>query len=207
MNAGLAESREDLALRFKGERTYLHGTDVYDAAVHCLRARWPGIEGRCRFAFHRVATRPLTVAIVGYGSGARPPGCVAEMHVTGGGPEATAWFTERAGAVAGRYPYDEDAVVRDCALLDREIAMEVPARARPIEALVAMTKRLHYSVAKPDRGRWMFVRLDLKRLLRDDDARGMRVRLIGEPRPTLSRADVVVRGEPLGAIYFAVVAA
>lgn len=206
MNAEIATTHEGLALRFKGERTYLHGTDVYDAAVRCLRARWPGIDGRCRFAFHRMATRPLAVAIAPFG-GARPAGCVAEMHVTGGAAQVSAWFTERAGTVEGRYPYDEDAVVRDCALGEAEISMHEPPPVRPIEALVAMTKRLHYAVARPERGRWLFVRLDLKRLLREDDARGMRIRLNGLPRPALTRSDIFVRDEPLGAIFFAVGAA
>lgn len=204
MSADIAMTREDLALRLKGKRTYLHGTDVYDAAVECLRRRWPGIDGRCRFAFHRMATRPLTVTIGAFSAGARPPGCVAEMHVTGGPAEASAWFVERAGTVEGRYPYDEEAVVRDCTIRDMEIGMAEPPPVRPIEALVAMTKRLHNAVSRPERGRWLFVRLDLGRLLREDDARGMRVRLSSAPRAALSRADIVVRDEPLGAIYFAV---
>lgn len=197
--------RVELDLCFKGDRTYLHGTDVYEAGVSRLRDLYPRIDGRCRFTFHRVAKQPLAVVVAPFGpAGTRPEGCVAEMHVSGGADEASAWFVERDGAVGCRYDYDEDAVVRDCTLRGNEISMGEPPPVRSIEALVAMTKRLHYALQKPERGRWLFVRLDLNRLLRADDARGMRVTLGTAARAALTRSDVSVRGEPLGSIFFSV---
>src|SRR5438552_17547397 len=101
-------TRSDVELCFKGERTYLHGTDVCDAAVSILGRRWPGLDGRCRFVFHRLTRRPLIAWTHRFSvAAARPERCVAEMHVTGGVPEASVWFTERDGEVGGRYAYDE----------------------------------------------------------------------------------------------------
>jgi hypothetical protein len=177
---------------------------VYDAGVARLRAEWPAIDGRCRFLFHRIAKRPVEAVLGPLGAAARPEGCVAEMHVTGGADEASLWFVERGGTVDCRYDYDEDAVVRDCVLRGNEISMGEAPPVRAVEALVAMTKRLHYAASKPDRGRWLFVRLDLKRLLRADDARGMRVTLGTAARTALTRSDIAVRGESVGSIFFSV---
>ncbi len=44
-----------LDLRFKGDRRYLHGTDVYDAAMAALGACFPGAAGRVRYSFHAIA--------------------------------------------------------------------------------------------------------------------------------------------------------
>jgi hypothetical protein len=200
--------RTDVRLCFKGDRTYLHGTDVYEAAVERLRAEWPGLDGRCRFLFHRLARRPLAALVDRFAPGvARPNGCAAEMHVTGGPVEASVWFVERDGAVDCRHPYDEDAVVRGVTLSANEISLAEPPPNRAIEVVVALTKRLHYAALAPAAGRWLFVRLDLRRLLRPGDARGVAVRLAGPARAALTRSEIVVRGEPLGSIYFSVGAA
>lgn len=144
----------DIELRFKGDRTYIRGTDVYDAAVSQSRELYPGIDGRCRFMFHRIAKRPLAAVLGPFDVGvARPKGCVAEMHVRGGADEASVWFVERFGAVGCRYDCNEDAVVRDCTLGGNEIGMGEPPPVGAIEALVAMTKRLKYAAQKPERGR------------------------------------------------------
>jgi hypothetical protein len=200
--------RTDVDLCFKGDRTYLHGTDVYGAAVATLRGQWPQLDGRCRFTFHRLTRKPLTAWVQNFSAaGARPDGCVAEMHVTGGATEASVWFTERDGEVAGRYPYDEDAVVRECRVEGDRISMKQAPDNAVIEIVVAMTKRLHYAVLTPERGRWLFTRLDLSRLLRDDDRHGMSITMTSAPRTALTRSEIAVGHRRIGSIFFSVGAA
>ena len=198
----------DVDLRFKGDRTYLHGTDVYTTAVATLRRQWPGLDGRCRFTFHRLTRTPLTAWAQPFSDAAtRPEGCVAEMHVTGGVADASVWFTERTGEVASRYPYDEDAVVREATIDGHGISLAQGPDYTAIEVIVALTKRLHYAVLKPERGRWLFTRLDLTRLLRAGDRHRVSVRLTSTPRAAITRSEIAVDGERLGSIYFSVGAA
>lgn len=201
-------TRTDVALCFKGDRTYLHGTDVYTSAVAMLHGRWPDVDGRCRFTFHRLARKPLTAWMDSFSAGRmRPGGCVAEMHVTGRNAAVSIWFTERDGEVACRYAYDEDAVVRDSVVAGSRIVMTRAPSNAPIEVLVALTKRLHYALLTPAGGRWLLTRLDLQRLLREDDRAAMSVTMIGTPRVTLTRSEIAVGGQPLGSIFFSVGAA
>jgi hypothetical protein len=67
-----------------------------------------------------------------------------------------------------------------------------------------MTKKLHNAVMKPEHGRWLFTRIDLKRLLRPQDSSGMSVTLAGTPRTAISRSEIAVGADPLGSIYFSV---
>ena len=192
-------------LRFKGDRTYLHGTDVYASAVDCLQQRWPGIEGRCRFSFHRVTSHPVLALLDSFQNGrSKPENCVADMHLTGGKNEASIWFVEREGAIAGRYAYDEDAVVKDCIVSGSCISRAGSSHYSTIETIVAMTKRLHNVVALPAQGKWLFTRLDLKRLLRARDAEELSVTLAGEPKASLTRSNIAVHGEQLGSIFFSI---
>jgi hypothetical protein len=192
-------------LSFKGDRHYLHGTDVYEAAVSSLRSRWPDIDGRCRFMFHRVTSRPLAAVCESFSKVApRPEDCIAEMHVTGRQDQASVWFVEREGQVTGRYPYDEDRVVADCAVTENRIAIGGLPQARPIEITVAMTKRLHYSMLKPATGRWLFTRLDLDRLLQPRDLAGLTITLAMPVRSAITRSVIGCQSGSLGSIYFSV---
>lgn len=192
-------------LRFKGDRTYLHGTDVYEAAVSCLRERWPKIDGRCRFAFHRITGQPLMALCEPFSQGVtRPESCVAEMHVTGSSRQASVWFVPCEGEVTGRYPYDEDQVVADCVVVGNRLALGSVPKAKTIEIVVAMTKRLHNSIAKPEIGRWLFTRLDLQRVLRPEDADGLSVTLATPARSAITRSNVQTKAGNLGSIYFSV---
>jgi len=192
-------------LNFKGDRHYLHGTDVYDAAVSSLHARWPDIDGRCRFTFHRITSRPLSVISEPFSQGAaRPEKCVAEMHVTGGKDQASVWFVQREGEVTGRYPYDEDRVVAHCVMEGNRIALGAVPKAKPIEIVVAMTKRLHNSILKPETGRWLFTRLDLQRLLQTRDMDGLSVTLAAPARLAITRSNVASRSGDIGSIFFSV---
>jgi hypothetical protein len=150
-----------------------------------------------------MARRPLTAVLGEFAAGAtRPQGCVAEMHVTGGITGASVWFVQREGAVAGRYPYDEDAVVRDCAIADDTIRSGTLPPVRPIEMIVAMTKRLHGAVQPLEGARWLFTRLDLHRLLPDDLYGMVSVSLAGEGRASITRSDIFFDSRQVGSIYF-----
>jgi hypothetical protein len=154
-------------------------------------------------AFHRVAEKPLTAWIADFsGRTDKPEGCVAEMHVTGGDPQVSIWFTQRDGEVGCRYPYDEEAVLRDCTIRGARVAASGAPDNAAIEVLVAMTKRLHYTLLAPTKGRWLFTRLDVSRLLQQNDREAMSVTMIGTPRETLTRSEITVGGGPLGSIFF-----
>ncbi len=199
-------ARRSVELKFKGSRDYLHGTDVYECAVDVLRQRWPAIDGRCRFAFHRMTRVPLSAIIDTFAVGvARPGNCVAEMHVTGGAAQASVWFVERGGDVGGRYPYDEEAVVRDCTIKGNRIALTSPPPSRTmVEIVVAMTKQLHNAVSLPQKGKWLFTRLDLKRLFDPADAPMLSVTLVSPARAAVTRSDIASGSQQLGSIYFSV---
>lgn len=205
MDACTTMRRTEVELRFKGDRTYLHGTDVYTTAVAVLRERWAGLDGRCRFVFHRVTRKPLNAWTDPFSvSAIRPEDCVAEMHVTGGREDASIWFTEREGEVTNRYPYDEDAVVRECVVAGRRISLPTGSEHSAIEVIVAMTKRLHYALLTPGGGRWLFTRLDLERLLRPEDRQGISVTLTGTPRTAITRSEITVGPHRIGSIFFSV---
>jgi hypothetical protein len=195
-----------LDLRFKGDRRYLHGTDVYDASLAALRDCFPGAGGRVRYSFHAIARTALELRCGKAGGiGERPEGCAAEIHLGEGDGAVSGWIVETGRTVEGCVPYDEDAIGAACALEGSRIALREPTGHRPIEIAIAMTKRLHYALFPPSSGKWMFTRLDIARPLAPGDAAGMTIVHKNRLGARLSRCDLAASGASLGSIYFSLV--
>jgi len=195
-----------LEIGFKGDRSYLHGTDVYDASLAALRACFSEAGGRVRYSFHAIARTALELRCGKAGAiGERPERCVAEIHLGDGAAMVSGWIVETGRAVEGRTPYDEDAIGAACALEGQSIAMRKSTGHRPIEIAIAMTKRLHYALFPPATGKWMFTRLDIARPLQPADADGMAIAHKNKLGARLTRSDLRVREASLGSIYFSLV--
>jgi hypothetical protein len=195
-----------LELRFKGERDYLHGTDIYDAVASALRQREGRADGAFRMSIHRIARRQCAMVVADTPDRAgRPEEAVVEFALGGGGSRLTGWLIETEYEVDCRYSYDEDAVVADTRFDGEAIILDRAPGYRPIEVVVAMTKRLHYSAVPIAAGRWMFTRLDLKRLLEDEDEADMRIELKNRLGHRLTRSRIECRGVHIGEIYFSAV--
>jgi len=195
-----------LDISFKGDRRYLHGTDVYDASLAALRACYPDSGGRVRYSFHAIARSALELHCGKAGEiGERPDGCVAEIHFGDARSMVSGWIVETGRTVEGRVPYDEEAVGAACELDGKRIVMRAPSGHRPIEIAIAMTKRLHYALFPPEAGRWMFTRLDIARPLQDSDPDGMEIALKNRLGARLTKSDLRSGDAALGSIYFSLV--
>jgi hypothetical protein len=195
-----------LTLCFKGGRDYLHGTDVYDAIAALADAKCSGGVSRVRLSIHRFFRhQPDLVWTWGELPRDRPAGAVVDFSVAGD-RVMSGWFVEQDRPVDCRVPYDEDAIAACCEIEGDVITARAEPPGRPIEALVSMTKRLHLS-RHPVAGtaRWIFTRLDLRRLLCGQDPRGFRLRLVDNLHGRITRTEVLVGGEALGSIYFSLV--
>ena len=196
-----------LTLCFKGDRTYLHGTDVYESVVSALQARWPNANGGLSFAFHRIARNQCHAILTDSGDRVRrPENIAAQMTIRAGEHTLTAWVVEGTESIDCGVPYDEDAITARCEIRSEEIAISAPTDNTPIEIAVAMTKRLHYALDPNVSGHWMFTRLDLERPFKPTDRTGMRVVRRQSLGVRLSRSEVFSGEVRLGDIFFSVVA-
>jgi hypothetical protein len=197
---------QPLALRFKGGRDYLHGTDIYDAVTNALLQRGGEPDGAFRMSIHRIARHQCAIIMIDApGDAVRPDEAVADFTLRGTEATLSGWLIETGDVVDIHYAYDEDAVVADMRLAGDAIVLDRTPDYRPIEVVVAMTKRLHYSVIPIEVGRWMFTRLDLKRLLKDEDKADMRIELKNRLGHRLTRSRIECGGEHIGEIYFSAV--
>ncbi len=194
-----------LSLRYKGDRDYLHGTDIFDQTLKWLvdeNVSFKDID----FSFHRLARRQLQIV----------PGQLPEQTV----PIAACTFVsdkkrskihliETDDAITERYPYPEDEFIREMKI---ELATRSGRLCRDlpfsnIEIWVAMTKVLHYNVFPNLSGKWLFVRGRFPNYTSTSTSKAGEhtVAIVSSFNDRLTRSEVCLDGLKIGEIYFSIV--
>ncbi|GGP44977.1 hypothetical protein [Shewanella saliphila] len=150
---------------FKGNRNYLHGTDFYLFTVEYAKQNLPQGTRISQLSFRKLAKRqcelksqkPNTGTIVATGKFNLIDSTTIPF-----------WWVEGNSVVERRYEFDEDKLVTvaQTTLSPATISMHKPTgNYTCIEVLVALTKKMHNQIAKPNKGKWLFGQLNLTRNL------------------------------------------
>lgn len=189
-----------LELAYKGQRDYLHGTDIYDGGMEALRRVAPDFaHGRLRMVIHEFARRQCDlVYATGPAPCPRPDDARTELWLSGG---VSAWLKETDRPVTRRRPYPEHEIVAGSSIGGQTIEAGPVQSFSPIESLVALTKELHLALRGREK-RWVFTRLELERPLERADVQGMQVELLRTLGDRLTKCAVRSMNQPLGHIFF-----
>lgn len=192
-----------LDLKFKGERRYLHGPDIFNEVCTWLTS----VESELSdidFSFHSLAKKQLKVITGVLPNGIKPVAvCAYKVNCF----QKKAYIVEIDQLVLESYVYPEDELVRD---------MEVDTDARlvilrgdvaysDIEVWVSMTKALHLKVFSNHKGKWLFVRGRFSQYAHYSTSTERSVVLRASFNYKLTKSDVLLDGVKVGEIYFSIV--
>lgn len=193
---------ETLELCFKGDRDYLHGTDMYNSVVDAVHRCGVTIIGH-RMAIHAIARNQCRLSIAAAGEPVtRPDKLVADFSFDVAAGMVAGFLTESADKVECRYPYDEERICALCSTRGGRIRINGATGYSPIEVIVAMTKHLHHVALKERAAKWAFTKLELSRALCADDATRIQLELVHNFNNRLTKSRIESGGAPLGHIYF-----
>lgn len=151
-----------LHLCYKGNREYLHGSDIFDALSVMADELTGGVGAFIeRITFRRFARLSCDVTTEPTADPSRIV-CQARLRVPGS-ESVDVWIVETANPVTSRRPFDEEQLLARASLgCDRRSA-RFPGRGgySPIEEVIALTKYLNYAVSPEVNGKWVFGQLDL----------------------------------------------
>ena len=186
----------DLTLPFLEQRTYLHGTTLFDELC-----RHVGPDGALSLKISsRIESNRVRFFELPDGHGSASPAATFDWRNRG--------VSISIGVVplppvlpVERKPYDESRVTRSLSIGAEEVGFAGVPPFSLVAMLVPMFKVLLKDVHRAgDRGQWMFTRLDLDPVPSSFTALGVRLdRILGG---TIAKARVNVGGEPCGAIYY-----
>jgi hypothetical protein len=194
---------EPLSLNLKGQRDYLQGGDLCQAVMEFAGCRLDGRVDRLLLGVHRFMHRqPDLHWHDGAKSGARPEKAAADFSVSSQGAAFSGWLVETDRQVTNRIPFDEERITRLCTIRGQAIDISGNSGYLPIEVAVSMTKKLHNLLLPTNDGRWIFAKIDLNRLLREDDASALSVVLMENLYNRLTKSEIHVAGTSVGYMYF-----
>lgn len=192
-----------IELAYKGARTYLHGTDMYNAIMDYLGRSMPQhVRGPLKMVMHEFARNQVDLRYsIGPERCPKPENARLEFFLS---DNVSGWLTETDRPVRASRPYPEDEIVAGSRIEAQTIIAAPGATYWPIEVLVSLTKHLHSSLRPGPLG-WAFTRLELNRPLEDDDRGTLQVELLHALGNRLTKSAVRAGETPLGYIYFSAV--
>lgn len=190
-------------LAYKGTRTYLHGTDMYNAIMDNLGRSVPQhVRGPLKMVMHEFASNQLDMRYsIGLERCPKPENPRLEFFLSG---DLSGWLSESDRPVRTSRPYPESEIISGSRIEGQTIIAASGATYSPIEVLVSLTKHLHSSLRPGPLG-WAFTRLELSRPLEDGDRDTLKVELLHALGNRLTKSAVWAGGTPLGHIYFSAV--
>jgi len=189
-------------LCFKGDRDYLHGTDILPIALCTLCGeRSLDAVGDIDIVFHGLARAGLTL------HAEMPPNTKLRVQLacTVDGVRRKFVLVEDGRPIVERYPYLEGQIVA-ATVIDVTAAIATSIAVMPftnVERWIAMVKALHHMVYPQAKGKWLFARAKLVSY-RDVylEPREHRVVLQADFHGKLTRSALVIDGQRIGDIFF-----
>ncbi len=190
---------ETLKLRFKGDRRYVHGSDVFNAIDRVILGH-DSSAFVAQLAFRRFARHDCELRWK------QPPpadSVFAQGRVNVAGNLQPFWVVETTAEVGARYEFDEDGLLSASVVNGDAIELPEPTRHSTIEEVIALTKRLNYALTPDVDGKWVFGELKLNRSF-PDDYRVIRIVRVNEMGGRFSVNRISIDGDAIGDIRFIV---
>lgn len=193
---------------YKGERNYVHGTDMYEKVVGFIGTVKPeALSGSLNMVIHDIIYCQCKLLYSEWTSEiSKPENSKAELIFISDKSQTIVWLVETESLVVERYKYCEEDIFDKCSITGETITIDGATPYLAIEVLVAMNKFLHTSLFPNVDGKWFFTRLALNRLLHPDDTKCFSLKLVHNLWNRLTKSQVISSGQILGNIYFSLVA-
>jgi hypothetical protein len=184
---------EGIQLRFKGDRNYLHGTDLFDALINEFSPR-----ESVSLRLYKPMYHPVRYEF--YNDGTVMTDRVATFEYIESGVKETFVILEiPKNSVIGRYKYEEDIVTKSAMINENQISINTGAEYSLVEKVVALHKLLLNTI-RGEKVDWWFSQINLKKLPKTNSH--VLLELTTKPRGRLVRSSIYVGDEMIGNIFF-----
>lgn len=194
---------QNMAFGFKGERDYVHGTDMFNQTLVWLGGHKKNI-GDVDFSFHRLTSVQLQAVLGKLPDGTAP---VAVCAFSSENERERVYLVETDQAIVDRYPYPEDEIVSrmEVDIASRKGVLRGETEYSDIEIWVAMNKALHLKVFQHLKGKWLFVRARFPSYICHSKVAERSLVIGASFKDKLTRSEVFLDGTKVGEIYFSIV--
>lgn len=185
-----------MPLFFKGDRDYVHGPDLYTAALLSARGKLGPAAWIDRITLSAMVRSECEIVAQSV------EGASASISIRNGAQVDRWSIVATDFPIEIRYQYDEEGMVGTARIEGSRIELPARSRATAAEEVVALTKRLHQQLRPRPRSKWIVVgfRLDQPLEIRSPGPFAVElVRCLGDAL-TISR--IYAQGRVIGEVTF-----
>lgn len=199
----MSASPVELDLAWKGDRDYLHGTDIFQVVTRILRERDSTALTAFSMNLHSlVRTQPTLVFEDPSGRGTSNVERAATFELATERGLTRCFLHPSERRVWNRTAYAESMITENCVVEAARVRLRNDTGHLPIETIVAMTKSLHVEELRVARGKWLFTKLELDSWLDGVDGSKIEIALEANFHNRLTRSAIEIAGRRVGRIFF-----
>ena len=190
---------------FKGSRTYVHGTTLYEEIlIGASETTSHPVDGPVRIEIRGLL---LNQGDIHYHIGSypeiAPEGITANFSLTCEGQPVSGWVTDNRKPVNRRIPYDESKI-RDVTKIEGDqIKLLGHPEFSPFEICASMAVKLHNHFSPPVSGtKWLLTRIELDRPIVQDDLNDFSLNHIQTIANRFTKTEIRNSEGVFGMLYF-----
>ena len=187
--------------RFKGGRTYIHGTDLLQSVTQFLEAETGGYL--TEMSFRLFGDRQCAIMFSSPESSETRVICQGRWYYSETVSDVKFWVVEQGEPVCGRYEFDEDSLCAGAELSGDTILRPFNSKFSTIENIVALTKKLHNERLSITNGKWVFGQIVLTQRLPESSDK-IAIQNYQNIKNRFSRNHILLDGQNIGEIRFIV---
>jgi IS1 family transposase len=202
-------NKDILTFCFKGNRTYVHGTDIC-SALNDYIAGHIGTDGVRNFdiLFHKIIRKNLKLDVVKNADVTQKEHAAAIATFMKNDDRYVLLLSESDPEITCRTEYPEELITNACTVNaeGKNIALVKPLDFTIFEILIPMTKALHNSLFPDAKGKWFFTRLQTGRLLATKEQyKTIALKHLHNFKYKLTKNEITIDRETVGNIFFSLV--
>ena len=191
-----------LNFKFKGNRNYVHGTDIYTKVLQHLSKEFT--ISNIDLSFHKVVKNNLIAEFLP-GDHVNSDNAIPASIFKFTEPVKTniVYLFETNNEVTENYEYNEEDVIKASIFKgdEKSILLNSPSSYTNIEKVVALNKRLLENLFT-DAGKWFFTRITIDKDLNQQQPEIITLKLIRNIGSKITKSLILFDGEEQGYIYF-----
>lgn len=193
---------------YKGERMYVHGSDIYNHINEYVVTDLNLTEiEKIDVSFHQIATRSLKLVVYRGDSPQKTESTTGTFRFWSGDEQYIILMCESEQEIDCRYHYPEHEIVVqskiDIDTMQIQLDSETPYT--DIEVYIAMNKGLLQALYPDVDGKWYLARYQTKLYKAQSSYQRITVTLQQNLNFKLTKSQVAIDGKPVGAIYFSMI--
>ncbi|MDA9430541.1 hypothetical protein [Bradyrhizobium sp. CCBAU 51627] len=186
----------------RGSRTYVHSTTLYEQLIRAATSLGLQIRGPLDMRVNRLIRKQPSLCFCEGPLGANYEEPAVVSFYVG----ETPWHclvSERSERVTRSEVYDEESIRKNAIVEGQTIRLDGKVNASPFEVVTSLTLQLHNALLSIPPGRkWFLGRVQLQRLLVEEDAQKIRITLAKKTGLGLTRCAIEISTSAIGTIDF-----